>query len=246
MCLILIGYRTHVEHPLVIAANRDEFFARPTKSAHFWDDLPTVFAGRDEEEHGTWMGVTRSGRLAAVTNWTEQEPNDVADLSRGALVAGFLGGDQSSADYIGGIEGRRYRGFNFIAFDGEELKYYSNRTSEVRLLQPGIYGLSNTRLGNKWLRVIEGERRLSSQIEHPNPSQLIDMLFEADEGRFKAAPEKHNAPCFILGEQYGTRSTTALIIGQTQIEVREQTYGPMGKRVGVVTERFALEGLITA
>ena len=246
MCLILIGYRTHAEHPLVIAANRDEFFARPTTPAHFWQDQPDIFAGRDEEELGTWMGVTRSGRMAAVTNWTEQEANAKTDLSRGALVAEFLRGNQSAASYIGTIEGERYQGFNFIAFDGEDLKYYSNRTNEVRLLQPGIYGLSNTWLGNKWLRVIEGERRLSSQIVHPDPIQLIDMLFESDEGQFKAAPEKHNAPCFILGEKYGTRSTTALLIGETQIEVREQTYGPMGKRIGVVTEQFALEGLISA
>lgn len=246
MCLILIGFRTHAEHPLVISANRDEFFARPTTPAHFWNDLPDVFAGRDEAEHGTWMGVTRSGRMAAVTNWTEPEPDDVADLSRGALVAGFLSGEQSAATYIHNIDGMRYRGFNFIAYDGQELRYYSNRTDEVRVLQPGIYGLSNTRLGDKWLRVIEGERRLTSQIEHPDPAQLINMLFQSDDGKFQAAPEKHNAPCFILGEKYGTRSTTALVIGQSTIEVREQTYGPMGMRLGVVDEQFERTGLLTA
>ena len=241
MCLILIGYRVQDNHPLVIAANRDEFFERPTTAAHFWEDQPSIYAGRDEEEHGTWMGVTRTGRVAAVTNWTETEPNGSPDLSRGKLVGDFLEGIANPSTFIEGIEPARYRGFNFIAYDGNELVYFSNRTGERRLLEPGIYGLSNTRLGDKWLRVIKGERKLADQIAHPHPERLIDTLFDPHGVEFHTAPEKHNAPCFILGERYGTRSTTALICGTSSIEVREQTYGPMGKRLGVVTEQFDIE-----
>ena len=241
MCLILIGYRVRDDHPLVIAANRDEFFARPTTPAHFWEDHPYIFAGRDEEAHGTWMGVTRSGRMAAVTNWTETEPNGHADLSRGHLVSDFLRDRESADTFVDAIDGRRYRGFNLIAFDGQELVYFSNRTSERRTLEPGIYGLSNTRLGDKWLRVIKGERKLSEQIEEPVLETLIHTLFDPHGVEFHPAPEKHNAPCFILGERYGTRSTTAMILGETSVDVREQSYGPMGEQQGVVEEHFELE-----
>ncbi|MYD43200.1 MAG: NRDE family protein [Gammaproteobacteria bacterium] len=241
MCLILIGYRQRCEHPLVIAANRDEFFKRPTKSLHFWRDHPDIFAGRDEEEHGTWLGVTRSGRMAAVTNWTETEPNNDADLSRGHLVADFLKSRENCSKFVAKIEGPRYRGFNFVAYDGQELIYFSNRTLECRTLKPGIYGLSNTRLGDKWLRVIKGERKLSDQMEHPVLKNLIHTLFDPHGVEFQPAPEKHNAPCFILGERYGTRSTTALIFDRSSVSVREQTYGPMGKRLSFVEDHFAFE-----
>ena len=241
MCLILIGYRVGEHHPLVIAANRDEFFARPTTPAHFWEDHPSIFAGRDEEERGTWMGVTRSGRMAAVTNWTETESQGERDLSRGKLVVEFLSENIDVSGFIDSIEGNRYRGFNFIAFDGDKMVYYSNRTSERRLLKSGIYGLSNTRLGDKWLRVIKGESKLADQVEHPVPENLIDMLFDSYGVDFHPAPEKHDAPCFILGQQYGTRSTTALVLGDTSITVREQTYGPMGEKQSVIEEYFDIE-----
>lgn len=240
MCLILIGYRVRDDHRLVIAANRDEFFDRPTSAAHFWEDEPSIYAGRDELERGTWMGVTRTGRMAAVTNWTEPEPQGNPDLSRGRLVADFLRGDATPTQFTSAIEGDRYQGFNFIAFDGNELVYFSNRSSERRTLEPGIYGLSNTRLGDKWLRVIKGERKLADQIANPSLETLIKTLYDPHGAEFKPAPEKHDAPCFILGERYGTRSTTALIVGNSTVEVREQTYGPMGERLGVVEERIEL------
>ena len=241
MCLILIGYRVSEDHPLVIAANRDEYFARPTSAAHFWTDDSNIFAGRDEEQQGTWMGVTRTGRIAAVTNWTEVSPNGVTDLSRGNLVSEFLKGEMTAKDYLETIEGDRYQGFNLILFDAEELVYYSNRTNERRTISPGIYGLSNTRLGDRWHRVTRGEQKLASRVEKAKLIDLIEMLFDPHGVEFKAEPEKHNAPCFILGENYGTRSTTAMVMSESEIAVREQSYGPQGKKLDYVEQHIKVK-----
>lgn len=241
MCLILIGYRVSEAHPLVIAANRDEYFARATSAAHYWPDEPNIFAGRDEEQHGTWMGVTRNGRMAAVTNWTEQTNTRETYLSRGDLVANFLKRDVSANRYLDSIKGERFQGFNLIVYDSHELLYYSNRTQERRHITPGIYGLSNTSLGDQWHRVTRGEQKLATRVEEPNLQDLIDMLYDPHGVEFKAEPEKHNAPCFILGEKYGTRSTTALVLGDRSIEVREQSYGPLGKKLSFVEQTIEIK-----
>lgn len=243
MCLILLGYQVSEGYPLVVVANRDEFFSRETSPVHYWAEAPEVLAGRDEVQGGTWMGVTRSGRFAAVTNWTDSSPDPHADLSRGQLVADFLTGEDRSKDYIASLEGNRYQGFNLIVYDRTELWYYSNCTDERRVIYPGIYGLSNTKLGDQWLRVVHGERKLAKQIGRPDPQTLIEMLFDPSGKGFKPAPEKQDAPCFILGQQYGTRSTTALVMGENDVSVREQTYAPMGRKLGVVEEHFSLRQL---
>ena len=241
MCLILIGYQESDDYPLVVVANRDEYFARSTSPVHFWNDAPDVFAGRDQEQGGTWMGVNRNGRFAAVTNWTDSTPELNADLSRGKLVADFLKYQEAAKDYVGSIEGNRYQGFNLVLYDGTELWYYSNCTNERRQIEPGVYGLSNTKLGDQWLRVVHGERKLAQQIGDPHPELLIEMLYDPQGAGFKAAPERQDAPCFILGQHYGTRSTTALVMSKTHTLVREQTYGPMGSKGSVVENEFAIE-----
>ena len=242
MCLVLIGYQVCEHAPLVIVANRDEYFERPASPAAFWEDHPNIFAGRDQEEGGTWMGVSRQGRVAAVTNWTENPPNLNADLSRGKLVSDFLQTTESSHLYTDRIEDSRYRGFNLVVFDGQALSYCTNRTSASRQLDPGIYGLSNTKLGDKWVRVIKGEKKLAEQIQKPDLGSLVDMLFDSNHLPFQPQPEQRFEECFIMGETYGTRATTALILtNDHRIQIREQTYAPMGKKLGSVEEEFEFE-----
>ena len=149
MCLILFAYRTHPDRSLVVAANRDEFYARPTCPAHWWEGqaIAGIFGGRDREAHGTWLAVSRDGRLAAVTNWTEDKSAPKPPGSRGDLPRGFLTGTRPARDFIASIDLDRYAGFNLIAYDGTDLVYTSNRTGEVRVLGAGVYGLTNTRLG---------------------------------------------------------------------------------------------------
>ena len=146
MCLILLAWQVR-ETPLVVAANRDEFHARPAAPAAFWEDRPEILAGRDLEARGTWMGISRSGRFAAVTNFRgAREPR--AAESRGALVTGFLESRSTPEAYVAALlpKSDSYGGFNLLASDGTELWWMSNRDSEPRRLEPGIYGLGNALL----------------------------------------------------------------------------------------------------
>src|SRR5688572_7734347 len=116
MCLIVLAWRVHPEHPLIVAANRDEFHARPAAPAAFWEDQPAILAGRDLEARGTWMGVSRNGKFAAVTNYRgAKEPRAIE--SRGALVTKFLVNGSASGDYIEHVKTGLYSGFNLLASD---------------------------------------------------------------------------------------------------------------------------------
>ncbi len=160
MCLILFAYRIHPDRPLVVAANRDEFYARPALAAHYWHDAPHVYGGRDIEADGTWLGVSLSGRFAAVTNYTDFDATEVPPLSRGDLPSVFLQGQEPARSYVAGIDGAQYRGYNLIAFDGDELVYTSNRTGETRPLDAGVYALTNTHLGDDWPKAVRGRAAL--------------------------------------------------------------------------------------
>ena len=142
MCLILAAWRVDQAQPLVVAANRDEFHARPAAPAAFWEDRPGILGGRDLEARGTWMAVSRSGKFAAVTNYRgAREPR--AAESRGALVTRFLDNGETAGAYIRSVNAEAYSGFNLLACDGEELWWTSNRGGEPRRLAPGVYGLGN-------------------------------------------------------------------------------------------------------
>ena len=145
MCLIVLAWRALPDLPLIVAANRDEFHARPAAPAAFWPDQPGILAGRDLQAKGTWMGVSRGGRFAAVTNYRgATEPG--APHSRGSLVTGFLDADIAPGPYLKGLQGSMYSGFNLLVSDEEELWSMSNRDGPPRRLEPGIYGLGNTLL----------------------------------------------------------------------------------------------------
>jgi uncharacterized protein with NRDE domain len=190
MCLILAAWRVKAGHPLVVAANRDEFHGRPTAAAAFWDDQPGILAGRDLEARGTWMGVSRSGRFAAVTNYRgAHEPR--AAQSRGALVAGFLANGDDAAAYLSRIDGKSYSGFNLLVCDGEELWAMSNRGGAPRRLEPGMYGLGNTVMDAT--EVEESKRRFAAALEN---GVAVEPLFTV------------LAAAKLVNPTYGTRCST--------------------------------------
>src|SRR5262245_40888588 len=179
MCLILIAHRAHPAYPLVVAANRDEWFRRATAPAAFWREAPEVFAGRDLEQHGTWLGVTRHGRFAALTNYRHPGSNRAEAPSRGGLVSAFLRSRVSPTEYLERLRdvAARYNGFSLLARDGTTLCYFSNREGEIRNLAPGIYGLSNSLLDVPWPKVQSGKTRLAAVLDgSPNTSALLDLL----------------------------------------------------------------------
>lgn len=227
MCLIALAVEAHPAYRLVVAANRDELYARPTAPAAWWDDAPDVLAGRDLREGGTWMGVTRAGRFAAVTNYRDpglaQTPGAP---SRGALVARFLRGAVDAEAYAHDLARRaaRYNGFNLLVGDGAGLFYLSNRTEGVRRLEPGIYGLSNALLDTPWPKVLRARRAMADALaaaegdawDGPLWEVLADRVIAADDALpdtgVGAERERLLSPPFIASDVYGTRASTVLTI----------------------------------
>jgi uncharacterized protein with NRDE domain len=208
MCLILLAWQVPGRQPLVVAANRDEFHARPAAPAAFWEDQPAILAGRDLEARGTWMGISRGGRFAAVTNYRGgTEPR--AAQSRGSLVTGFLSGNETAGAYIKSVipKSGSYSGFNLIVSDGTELWWMSNRDSAPRRLEPGIYGLGNALLD-------------SPDVE-PRKRRFEDALASgaAVEPLFSVLAEAR-----IIDPVYGTRCAT-VFFGRRYVE---RSFAPDG------------------
>jgi uncharacterized protein with NRDE domain len=223
MCLILLAHRVHPEYPLVFAANRDEFYARPTAPAAWWEDAPELLAGRDLQAGGTWMGVTRSGRWAAVTNYRDLPSERTGVRSRGELVSEFLRGHETPEAFLREIAERaaEYNGFNLLVADREQLWYFSNRGDEPRKLGPGVYGLSNHLLDTPWPKVMRGKQALSALLaDGPAPAPLFEILVDADPAPEAELPdtgvgqewERALSSLFIATPTYGTRASTVLLI----------------------------------
>ena len=232
MCLVLFAYRVAPGRPLVVAANRDEFYARPTLNAHWWSEVPGLLAGRDRQAGGTWLGVSTAGRFAAVTNFTDfgagAPPN-----SRGALPVNFLGGGETALEFADRIKGECYQGFNLLLWDGRDLVCTSNRGA-TQVLEAGCYALTNAELGARWPKAVEGAARLQCAVEQGADVDALIGLLRNDQppapglNEAASAVEARNTPCFISGDAYGTRASTALIHCGGRVRMAEQAYGPGG------------------
>lgn len=246
MCLILFAYEHHPTHRLVLAANRDEFYGRPAEAMAYWPDAPQVLAGRDVQAGGTWFGVTRAGRVAAVTNVREPGRHRADAASRGALVADYLTGDAAPEAYLRDVMARadRYNGFNLIVGDAAALWYASNRGAAPRALAPGLYGLSNHLLDTPWPKVRRGKAALAEALSSASlePEPLFDVLADdtcaadadlPDTGVPLAWERRLSAP-FIRTEDYGTRASTVLLMARGgHVRVVERTFAagsPAGTR----------------
>lgn len=237
MCLILLAYDDHPRYKLIVAANRDEFYKRPTLSANFWPDYPSVLAGKDLEQGGTWMGVTTTGRFAALTNYRDplyERPNAP---SRGCLVRSYLTGDHSAEDFLQDLheKGVKYNGFNLLAGTAESIYYYSNRERLIHRVEKGVHGLSNNLLDVGWPKVRKGVMALAGCLRES--SIRVERLFEilADQERFNDTELPHTgisierermlSPLYIVSPDYGTRSSTILLIDrQNQVQFWERYF----------------------
>lgn len=218
MCLILVAYKVEPDFPLIVAANRDEHFVRPTTKAHFWTDHPDIFGGRDLQENGTWMGVTRTGRMAAVTNWTMTSKPSSRYCSRGELVRKFLSTDSPSLDFVRAINPSDYRGCNLLVYDGRNLVYWNNHDNLAEELDPGLHGITNASLKGYAPRASNGIRELKRLTAKHDASMLLALL--------GPKRSKHPNDCFVIGREYGTRASTTVVIGNDSMRVCEQQYGP--------------------
>lgn len=246
MCLLLFAHRVHPLYPLVLAANRDEFYERPTAPAHWWEDTPDILGGRDLRSGGTWLAISRRGRWAAVTNFRDATRTDVAELSRGHLVSDFVGGDQAPEEYLESLRSRedRYGGYNLVLSDGTDAFWTSNRRVEPPAylrLEPGIYGVSNHLLNTPWPKVERGRRELAALLEHEEqlaPEKLLEILLDRTYAADRDLPstgvplelERALSASFVATEGYGTRSSTAILRrhdGRTLF--MERRYVPHGR-----------------
>jgi uncharacterized protein with NRDE domain len=253
MCLILIAHGAHSGFPLVIAANRDEYYQRPTARAGFWQDHPHILAGRDLECMGTWLGVTRRGRFAALTNFRDPRERKTDAPSRGHLVSDFLASDQDPREYLGDVamQAPRYNGFNLLAGDIDGVFYFSSRTGAAQQVSPGVHGLSNHLLDTPWPKVERGKRRLQAALAgEPDAETLLDLLHDREPVPESELPdtgiglelERVLSPVLIVSPQYGTRSSTAVLFGgDGSVSFAERTILPGGNTGPTVSLRFSLD-----
>lgn len=237
MCLIVLGWQAHPDFPLLVAANRDEYFARPTAFAARWPDSPQVIGGIDLEAGGTWMGVTESGRFAAVTNVREPGVSK-GHRSRGELTRSFLQSDVSAEEYIAQLNMGDFSGFNLFVSDGCSLYYGSNRHAQAQKLSPGIYGVSNHLLDTPWPKLVKARQAFASALPGlPDESAFFDLLADrerVDDDRLpntgvSLAWERLLSSVFVASENYGTRASTVLQQKTDgSLRVHERSFGPNG------------------
>jgi uncharacterized protein with NRDE domain len=238
MCLILLAYDVHPEYRLVLAANRDEFYERSTLPMAFWEDHPDILAGRDLKGGGTWLGVSRSGRFSAITNYRESGGPKPDAPSRGHLVSGFLSGNNPPQTYLEAVSavGQTYSGFNLIVGDALGLYYYSNRGPGIHRLEPGWYGLSNHLLNTPWPKVEKGIALLKSAVLDSDPVNMDSVFHLLKNGEVPPDDrlpdtgvgmewERILSPMFIQSPGYGTRSSSVILIDRNEKTwVAEQTF----------------------
>jgi uncharacterized protein with NRDE domain len=250
LCLIVLAWQARADLPLVVAANRDEWRERPAKPAHWWPDHPSLLAGRDLQAGGTWMGITRDGRFAAVTNFRDPSDKRAAARSRGALVTQFLAGAEAPKAFLAGLAGRagEYNGFNLVLGDRASLWYYGSREGEARAIEPGIHGLSNHLLDEPWPKVVRARRAMEDAMRRDDPSTvLFDLLSDGAGAPDEALPdtgvgiawERRLASPLITGADYGTRASTVLTVAASgAVTFEERTRDAGGAVTGVAALRF--------
>ncbi|WP_088009491.1 NRDE family protein [Indiicoccus explosivorum] len=235
MCLINFQFHNHPAYKLVVAANRDEFYGRPTAAAHFWEDAPHILAGRDLKEKGTWMGITKAGRFAALTNFRDPERETDGKRTRGEIVRNFLDSDMPADAFMRSLDPDAYNGFNLIAGTPDALFYFNNIEGGVQEISPGIHGISNRFLDTPWPKVVKGKAGLAEALKGGtvDPEELFALMQRAEPAADAALPdtgvgrdlERRLSPLFIKMEEYGTRSSTVLTVNKTgDAEFIERTY----------------------
>jgi uncharacterized protein with NRDE domain len=254
MCLILFAIGAHPRFPLIVAANRDEAYARPASDAAFWEDEPHVYGGRDLKRGGTWLGLASNGRFAAITNYRQRPRAGDAPRSRGDLTRDYLTGTAEPLEYLQGAEERRgqYRGFSLIAGSPHGLYFYSNRSNGIQPIPPGVHGLSNRLLDEPWPKVQRGVAVLTGLLES-SEADVTEALLVLLRDR-TAAPdhllpstgialerERALSAAFIAGDTYGTRASTVVLVSKDgDVLFCERTFGPHGTPLNSTDRRFNL------
>ncbi len=255
MCLIFLSINSHPIYKLIIAANRDEFYNRQTAPADFWKDQPQILGGRDLEAHGTWMAMTKSGRIGMVTNYRDPKNINPQAPSRGHLVSDFLENQIDPSNYLKQINnnGKSYNGYNLVVGSPDSLWYFSNYQNEIKRLSIGLYGLSNHLLDTPWPKVARGKAKFKAIIDSNKISALtlFDFMYDTEQATDDKLPEtgigmereRALSSMFIKTLGYGTRcSTVVLIDHQDNVEFTERVYDLTTFQFTDRSYRFKIEG----
>ena len=250
MCLIVVAWQAREDLPLVVAANRDEWRDRAAEPADWWRSYPDVLAGRDLQAGGTWLGVTRGARFAAVTNFRDPAERRTTARSRGSLVMDFLLGTDTPARFLANLSARShdYNGFNLILGDGATLFYYGSREDIARPIEPGVHALSNHLLDEPWPKVVKGRLAMEEALAERDPTpRLFELLSDTGGAPDAELPrtgvgiewERRLAAALITGADYGTRCSTVLTMTRdAAIAVEERTRKPDGSVAGIARHNF--------
>lgn len=252
MCLIALAHRAHPDWPLLLLANRDEFHAREAAPLAWWTDRPELLAGRDLAEGGTWLGLTRAGRLAAVTNVRGPDAGQRRPRSRGALVTSFLRSPDPATALTDALraDADQVGGYNLLMFDGRELHYASNRPGfAAQAVTPGVHALSNAQLNTPWPKAEAARRAMQDWIARglSDEGALLDAMRDRAEAQDAQLPqtgvglemERMLSPPFIATPTYGTRCTSLVKLARDgTVEFFERRYDAQGAISGETRERF--------
>jgi uncharacterized protein with NRDE domain len=234
MCLIFTAINYHPLYKLIVAANRDEFYSRKTAAAGYWTDYPDVLGGRDLEAGGTWMGMTKKGKISMLTNYRDPKNIKTNAPSRGFLVADFLEQEVEAASYLKRIEPSKYNGFNLILGDVNNLWYLSNYKEGITKLDNGLYGLSNALLNTPWPKVVRGKMKLAPILGRSdvNKEELMEFLYDTEVATENlpntgVSPdlEKALSSMFIKTPNYGSRCSTVVLVDKDDhVQFSERVY----------------------
>ena len=252
MCLILFAWRKHADYPLIVIANRDEFYARPTRDAHWWDDAD-ILAGRDLEAGGTWLGLNRRGHFAAVTNVREPGGMTPGRKTRGDLTRNYLAGSDGAEAYLQRLAAhdQDYAGFNLLLGDASGLWFYSNREHAIRPVEAGVYGISNGAFDEPWPKLSTGKDELEALLDGDiDTAQLMEILTDHRIAEDHELPstgvaldiERLLSSRFIRSQDYGTRACSVITVHRDQgIQFCEQNFADAEHSGELVRESFCYD-----
>jgi len=254
MCLIVFANNVHPNYKLIFAANRDEFYDRPTLQAEFWNDHPELLAGRDLQAGGTWMGITKKGKFAAIKNFRDLKNHRNDAPSRGKLTVDFLANNIHPEEYYGFLKSdlNKFNGFNLILGNIDELYYFSNKNEELKKLEPGIHGISNALLNTPWPKVEKSKKQLEALLgqNEIHPNEVMNILYDKNKADDYDLPdtgvgielERLLSPVFIKSEKYGTRCSTVVLVDRDNtVSFIEKSYLPEEDEFSTSELNFKLE-----
>ena len=247
MCIISLTWQLIPDQPLLLLANRDEFYARPTTPLHRWAEQP-ILAGRDQQSGGTWLGMTPSGRWAALTNFRQVpslKPSPELLRSRGLLVSEYLASDVSPLEFARQIELLRYEGFSLLLGTREQAVVVSNRGTAPTVLAAGLYVLSNALIDEPWPKVERLRQRTTQEVlpllstGQDWQTAAFEVLADSRTAEDEQLPqtgvglemERLLSSVFIASPIYGTRCSTLLSFDRQGYALSEQTHATGDGRV---------------